>query len=43
QFNIKQIVRDMRDQRFGMIQTKDEYLFCYEVALRVLQNLQAMD
>ncbi|KFP29303.1 Tyrosine-protein phosphatase non-receptor type 20, partial [Colius striatus] len=42
-FNIKQIVRDMRDQRFGMIQTKDEYLFCYEVVLRVLQNLQAMD
>ncbi|XP_075614474.1 FERM and PDZ domain-containing protein 2 isoform X2 [Balearica regulorum gibbericeps] len=42
-FNIKQIVRDLRDQRFGMIQTKDDYLFCYEVALEVLQNLQAMD
>ncbi|XP_063195332.1 FERM and PDZ domain-containing protein 2 isoform X4 [Chroicocephalus ridibundus] len=42
-FNIKQIVRDLRDQRFGMIQTKDEYLFCYEVVLEVLQNLQAMD
>ncbi|KAM6105872.1 FERM and PDZ domain-containing protein 2 [Pterocles gutturalis] len=42
-FNIKQIVRDLRDQRFGMIQTKDEYLLCYEVALEVLQNLQAMD
>ncbi|XP_071668064.1 FERM and PDZ domain-containing protein 2 isoform X3 [Patagioenas fasciata] len=41
-FNIKQIVRDLRDQRFGMIQTKDEYLFCYEVVLEVLQNLQAM-
>ncbi|XP_068022271.1 FERM and PDZ domain-containing protein 2 isoform X3 [Melanerpes formicivorus] len=42
-FNIKQIVRDLRRQRFGMIQTKDEYLFCYEVVLEVLQNLQAMD
>ncbi|XP_059677313.1 tyrosine-protein phosphatase non-receptor type 20 [Gavia stellata] len=42
-FNIKQIVRDLRDQRFGMIQTKDEYLFCYEVVLEVLQNLQAID
>ncbi|XP_032857679.1 FERM and PDZ domain-containing protein 2 isoform X2 [Tyto alba] len=42
-FNIKQIVRDLRDQHFGMIQTKDEYLFCYEVVLEVLQNLQAMD
>ncbi|XP_019327171.1 PREDICTED: FERM and PDZ domain-containing protein 2 [Aptenodytes forsteri] len=42
-FNIKQIVRDLRHQRFGMIQTKDEYFFCYEVVLEVLQNLQAMD
>ncbi|XP_052654936.1 FERM and PDZ domain-containing protein 2 isoform X5 [Harpia harpyja] len=40
-FSIKQIVRDLRNQRFGMIQTKDEYLFCYEVVLEVLQNLQA--
>ncbi|XP_062435943.1 tyrosine-protein phosphatase non-receptor type 20 [Rhea pennata] len=43
QFNIKQIVRDLRHQRFGMIQTKDQYLFCYEVVLKVLQNIQAMD
>ncbi|XP_071419376.1 FERM and PDZ domain-containing protein 2 isoform X2 [Pithys albifrons albifrons] len=42
-FSIKQIVRDLRDQRFGMIQTKDEYLFCYEVVLEVLQILQTMD
>ncbi|XP_048167843.1 FERM and PDZ domain-containing protein 2 isoform X2 [Corvus hawaiiensis] len=42
-FNIKQIVRDLRDQRFGMIQTKDEYLFCYEVVLEVLQILRAVD
>ncbi|XP_025906237.1 FERM and PDZ domain-containing protein 2 [Nothoprocta perdicaria] len=42
-FNIKQIVRDLRHQRFGMIQTKDQYLFCYQVVLKVLQNIQAMD
>ncbi|XP_062352875.1 FERM and PDZ domain-containing protein 2 [Cinclus cinclus] len=42
-FNIKQIVRDLRDQRFGMIQTKDEYLFCYQVVLEVLLILRAMD
>ncbi|XP_068806305.1 FERM and PDZ domain-containing protein 2 isoform X2 [Struthio camelus] len=42
-FNIKQIVRDLRHQRFGMIQTKEQYLFCYEVVLKVLQNIQAMD
>ncbi|XP_009998658.1 PREDICTED: tyrosine-protein phosphatase non-receptor type 20 [Chaetura pelagica] len=42
-FNIKQIVRDLRDQRCGIIQSKDEYLFCYEVVLEVLQNLQATD
>ncbi|XP_032551250.1 FERM and PDZ domain-containing protein 2 [Chiroxiphia lanceolata] len=42
-FNIKHIVRDLREQRFGMIQTKDEYLFCYEVVLEVLQILRTMD
>ncbi|XP_040419953.1 tyrosine-protein phosphatase non-receptor type 13-like [Cygnus olor] len=42
-FNIKHIVRDLREQRFGMIQTKDQYLFCYEFVLEVLQKLQAMD
>ncbi|CAM4591661.1 unnamed protein product [Caretta caretta] len=42
-FNIKQIVREMRLQRFGMIQTKDQYLFCYEVVLQVLQNIEAME
>ncbi|EMP27044.1 FERM and PDZ domain-containing protein 2 [Chelonia mydas] len=43
QFNIKQIVRELRLQRFGMIQTKDQYLFCYEVVLQVLQNIEAME
>ncbi|XP_072196358.1 FERM and PDZ domain-containing protein 2 [Excalfactoria chinensis] len=42
-FNIKHIVRDLREQRFGMIQNKDQYLFCYEFVLQVLQNLQATD
>nr|XP_047925213.1 FERM and PDZ domain-containing protein 2 isoform X2 [Anser cygnoides] len=42
-FNIKHVVRDLREQRFGMIQTKDQYLFCYEFVLEVLQKLQAMD
>ncbi|XP_068543945.1 tyrosine-protein phosphatase non-receptor type 20 isoform X2 [Anas acuta] len=42
-FNVKHIVRDLREQRFGMIQTKDQYLFCYEFVLEVLQKLQAMD
>ncbi|XP_048802056.1 FERM and PDZ domain-containing protein 2 isoform X1 [Lagopus muta] len=42
-FNIKHIVRDLREQRFGMIQSKDQYLFCYEFVLQVLQNLQAAD
>ncbi|KAM9134313.1 FERM and PDZ domain-containing protein 2 [Pangshura tecta] len=41
-FNVKQIVRELRHQRFGMIQTKDQYLFCYEVVLQVLQNIEAM-
>ncbi|KAM9379731.1 LOW QUALITY PROTEIN: FERM and PDZ domain-containing protein 2 [Phaethornis superciliosus] len=40
-FNIKQIVRDLRDQCFGIIQTKDEYLFCYEVVLEVLQAMDS--
>ncbi|NXJ07114.1 PTN20 phosphatase, partial [Odontophorus gujanensis] len=42
-FDIKHIVRDLREQRFGMIQNKDQYLFCYEFVLQVLQNLQAAD
>ncbi|XP_048361869.1 FERM and PDZ domain-containing protein 2 isoform X2 [Sphaerodactylus townsendi] len=37
-FDIKQIVRDLRLQRFGMVQTKEQYMFCYELALDVLKN-----
>ncbi|XP_066477142.1 tyrosine-protein phosphatase non-receptor type 20 [Tiliqua scincoides] len=42
-FDIKQIVRDLRQQRFGMIQTKVQYIFCYEIALEVLKSIQNMD
>ncbi|XP_054839785.1 tyrosine-protein phosphatase non-receptor type 20 [Eublepharis macularius] len=42
-FDIKKIVRDMRHQRFGMIQTKEQYVFCYEIALAVLKNIQNMN
>ncbi|XP_028734189.1 tyrosine-protein phosphatase non-receptor type 20 isoform X3 [Peromyscus leucopus] len=38
-FNILNIVTQMRKQRQGMIQTKEQYHFCYEVVVEVLQNL----
>ncbi|XP_044304208.1 tyrosine-protein phosphatase non-receptor type 20 [Varanus komodoensis] len=40
-FDIKQIVTHLRHQRFGMIQTKEQYMFCYEIALEALKNLQS--
>ncbi|KAL7983946.1 hypothetical protein Chor_004486 [Crotalus horridus] len=42
-FDIKQIVTHMRNQRFGMIQTKEQYMFCYEIALEALKNIQSRD
>ncbi|XP_060096959.1 tyrosine-protein phosphatase non-receptor type 20 [Heteronotia binoei] len=42
-FDIKKIVRDLRLQRFGMIQTKEQYMFCYELALQVLKTLHNMN
>ncbi|XP_034275984.1 tyrosine-protein phosphatase non-receptor type 20-like [Pantherophis guttatus] len=42
-FDIKQIVTHMRNQRFGMIQTKEQYVFCYEIALEALKNIQSRD
>uniref|UniRef100_A0A4W6C2Z8 Protein tyrosine phosphatase non-receptor type 20 n=1 Tax=Lates calcarifer TaxID=8187 RepID=A0A4W6C2Z8_LATCA len=33
------IVKEMRLQRHGMIQTKEQYLFCYKVWLEVLQGI----
>ncbi|XP_033004330.1 tyrosine-protein phosphatase non-receptor type 20 isoform X2 [Lacerta agilis] len=40
-FDIKQIVTNLRQQRCGMIQTKEQYMFCYELALEVLKNIQS--
>uniref|UniRef100_H3B2S0 Tyrosine-protein phosphatase non-receptor type 13 n=1 Tax=Latimeria chalumnae TaxID=7897 RepID=H3B2S0_LATCH len=40
-FDISDIVRTMRLQRHGMIQTEDQYIFCYQVILYVLRCLQA--
>nr|XP_033798701.1 FERM and PDZ domain-containing protein 2 isoform X3 [Geotrypetes seraphini] len=42
-FNIKDIVWQMRQQRYGMIQTKDQFEFCYKAMLEVLQNIAARD
>nr|XP_014341837.1 PREDICTED: FERM and PDZ domain-containing protein 2 [Latimeria chalumnae] len=41
-FNIVDIVREMRQQRYGMIQTKEQYEFCYKVMLEVLQSIQSL-
>ncbi|XP_062832032.1 tyrosine-protein phosphatase non-receptor type 20 isoform X2 [Anolis carolinensis] len=41
-FDIKMIVTHLRHQRGGMIQTKEQYVFCYEIALQVLKNIQSM-
>ncbi|XP_070471962.1 tyrosine-protein phosphatase non-receptor type 20 isoform X2 [Equus przewalskii] len=38
-FNISDIVAQMRQQRCGMIQTKEQYYFCYKIVLEVLQKL----
>ncbi|XP_067092678.1 tyrosine-protein phosphatase non-receptor type 13 [Osmerus mordax] len=37
--NVSDIVKEMRLQRYGMIQTKEQYLFCYKVWLEVLQGI----
>uniref|UniRef100_A0A3Q1FT41 Tyrosine-protein phosphatase non-receptor type 13 n=1 Tax=Acanthochromis polyacanthus TaxID=80966 RepID=A0A3Q1FT41_9TELE len=41
QFDISDVVRNMRLQRQGMVQTEDQYIFCYQVILYVLRCLQA--
>ncbi|XP_023568724.1 tyrosine-protein phosphatase non-receptor type 13 isoform X4 [Octodon degus] len=41
EFDISDLVRCMRLQRHGMVQTKDQYIFCYQVILYVLTQLQA--
>uniref|UniRef100_A0A8C4VKH5 Tyrosine-protein phosphatase non-receptor type 13 n=1 Tax=Gopherus evgoodei TaxID=1825980 RepID=A0A8C4VKH5_9SAUR len=40
-FDISDLVRTMRLQRHGMVQTEDQYIFCYQVVLYVLKHLQA--
>ncbi|XP_058289073.1 tyrosine-protein phosphatase non-receptor type 13 isoform X12 [Hylobates moloch] len=40
-FDISDLVRCMRLQRHGMVQTEDQYIFCYQVILYVLTHLQA--
>ncbi|XP_044518641.1 tyrosine-protein phosphatase non-receptor type 20 [Gracilinanus agilis] len=40
EFDIKAIVTQMRDQRCGMIQTKEQYQFCYEIVIHVLRKIQ---
>ncbi|KAM9809133.1 tyrosine-protein phosphatase non-receptor type 13 isoform 2-T2 [Syngnathus typhle] len=37
--NVSNIVKEMRLQRHGMIQTKEQYLFCYKVWLEILQGI----
>ncbi|NXD25528.1 PTN13 phosphatase, partial [Spelaeornis formosus] len=39
-FDISDLVRTMRLQRHGMVQTEDQYIFCYQVVLYVLNRLQ---
>ncbi|XP_060043757.1 tyrosine-protein phosphatase non-receptor type 13 isoform X11 [Erinaceus europaeus] len=41
EFDIFDVVRCMRLQRHGMVQTEDQYIFCYQVILYVLTRLQA--
>nr|XP_016849273.1 PREDICTED: tyrosine-protein phosphatase non-receptor type 13 isoform X4 [Anolis carolinensis] len=41
EFDISDVVRTMRLQRPGMVQTADQYIFCYQVILYILKRLQA--
>ncbi|XP_052393234.1 tyrosine-protein phosphatase non-receptor type 13 isoform X3 [Carassius gibelio] len=40
-FDVSDVVRTMRLQRQGMVQTEEQYIFCYQVILYVLRCLQA--
>ncbi|NP_001339465.1 tyrosine-protein phosphatase non-receptor type 20 isoform 20 [Homo sapiens] len=42
-FNIMDIVAQMREQRSGMVQTKEQYHFCYDIVLEVLRKLLTLD
>ncbi|XP_073493242.1 tyrosine-protein phosphatase non-receptor type 13 isoform X5 [Phyllobates terribilis] len=41
EFSISDLVQTMRLQRHGMIQTEEQYMFCYQVILYVLKRLWA--
>ncbi|XP_075462010.1 tyrosine-protein phosphatase non-receptor type 13 isoform X4 [Ascaphus truei] len=41
EFDISDLVHTMRRQRHGMIQTEEQYIFCYQVILYILKCLQA--
>ncbi|XP_055986409.1 tyrosine-protein phosphatase non-receptor type 20 [Sorex fumeus] len=40
-FNIRNIVSQMRQQRPGMIQTQEQYKFCYKVVLDVFRKIMS--
>ena len=37
-FNIFETVRCLRKQRYFMIQTEEQYLFCYESLLKLIEK-----
>jgi len=39
EFNVLQTVLRMREQRVGMVQTKEQYIFCYKALLEETQKL----
>nr|XP_054773446.1 tyrosine-protein phosphatase non-receptor type 13-like [Lytechinus pictus] len=39
EFKVLNIVKGLRKQRQGMIQTKDQYTFCYKAALEALKSV----
>lgn len=39
-FDLESVVRELRQQRHGMVQTQDQYRFCYTTILTLLENLQ---
>ncbi|KAM6162696.1 tyrosine-protein phosphatase non-receptor type 20-like [Erethizon dorsatum] len=42
-FDIMNIVTQMREQRHGMVQTEEQYYFTYEIVLKVLRKLLALE
>ncbi|XP_028396908.1 tyrosine-protein phosphatase non-receptor type 13-like [Dendronephthya gigantea] len=42
-FDIYRIVHNLREQRPGMIQTKDQYVFCYQACAEILKSLKVKE